>query len=195
MLINYEDQEIIELLLNTLLNGKLLKNNKLIEIKLSNLYSINETLKLKKSANQVKVDEYIKKYSNLFNIQATNSDKLKKNSIIIFKLEWWDRKTHENNFLCSNELLLNQKKFYPEVEFNPSILNDFYDVDFKVNNNVYEFISPLHLVNTRNIKDISTINNLYINKKLIFENNGLNLIYLDYFESVKNFNQNKDIFI
>ena len=41
--------------------------------------------------------------------------------MIIFKLEWWDRKTKENNFLCSDELVLNQKKFYPEVELNLSI--------------------------------------------------------------------------
>ena len=115
--------------------------------------------------------------------------------LILFKLEWWDRKTNENNFLCSDKVLSNQKKFYPDVEFNPSILNNFYFGDYKVNNNVYEFISPFHLVNSRNTKDVSTINNYYINKKLIFENNGLNLNYLDYFESIKKFNQKTDIFI
>ena len=193
VLINYEDQDIIELLLKqVLLKSDILKERTDIELKLFLLFTINEILKINQSELQRK---YTEKYSNFFKNYLNNLDKFKKQSNINFKLEWWDRNTNENNFLFSNELLLNQKKFYQEVEFNPSFLNKFYNSDYKVNNNVYEFISPFHLINSRNTNDISTLNNYYINKKLIFENHGLNLNYLDYFESIKKFNQKTDIFI
>ena len=191
--INYEDQDIIELLLKqVLIKSEILKDRAEIESKLFLLNAINEILKINQSEFQRK---YTEKYCNLLKSFLTNSKEYNEHSKIKFKLEWWDRNTNENNFLCSYELLLNQKKFYQEVQFNPSFFNKLYYADYKVNNNVYEFISPYHLINSQNTSDISTINNFYINKKLIFENNGLNLNYLDYFQSIKKFNQKKDIFI